>query len=229
MHIGVLEDDPSQLELILWLVAEGQHTTRGFGLAETFKAGLKRETFDLVLVDWVLPDGSGGEVIQWVRSNIGWHLPVIVVTAQEDEPTVVAALAAGADDYIVKPPKPLELLARIGSAVRRAKPNTLAILRVGDYEIDIQRERLSLAGEPINQTQKEFDLSVVVFQSVGEILSRDYLLNKVWGKSTDVDARTVDTHISRMRRKLFLDGSRGWKLVPVYGFGYRFDRVNTLL
>lgn len=227
MHIGVLEDDPSQRELILLLVEEGQHTTRAFGLAETFKVGLKRETFDLVLVDWVLPDGSGGEVIQWIRANIGWHLPVIVVTAQEDEQTVVAALEAGADDYIVKPPKPLELLARISSAMRRAKPNTLAILRVGDYEIDIQRERLSLAGQPITMTQKEFDLSVVVFQSMGKILSRDYLLDKVWGQSADVDVRTVDTHVSRLRRKLFLDGSRGWKLAPVYGFGYRFDRVDT--
>lgn len=227
MHIGVLEDDPSQLELILLLVEEGQHTTRGFSLGETFKTGLKRETFDLVLVDWVLPDGSGGDVIQWVRANLGWHLPVIVVTAQEDEATVVAALEAGVDDYIVKPPKPLELLARISSAMRRAKPNTLAIVRVGEYEIDIQRERLSLAGEPITMTQKEFDLSVVVFQSIGKILSRDYLLDKVWGQSADVDVRTVDTHVSRLRRKLLLDGSRGWKLAPVYGFGYRFDRVDT--
>jgi len=228
MHIGVLEDDPSQRELILLLLEEGRHTSRGFGLAQAFREGLKRETFDLVLVDWVLPDGTGGEVIEWIRANIGWHLPVIVVTAQEDEETVVAALQAGADDYIVKPPKPLELLARVSSALRRARPNTLAILRVGDYEIDIKRERVSLGGEPITMTQKEFDLSVVMFQNLGKILSRDFLLDKVWGKTTDVDARTVDTHVSRLRRKLTLDGSRGWKLAPVYGFGYRFDRFDRI-
>lgn len=227
MHIGVLEDDPAQLELILALLEEGQHTARGFGLAQTFQEGLKRETFDLVLVDWVLPDGTGGEVIEWVRANIGWHLPVIVVTAQEDEETVVAALQAGADDYIVKPPKPLELLARVSSALRRARPNMLAVLRVGDYEIDVQRERVSVAGEPVTMTQKEFDLSVVLFQNLGKILSRDFLLDKVWGKTVDVDVRTVDTHVSRLRRKLSLDGSRGWKLAPVYGFGYRFDRVDV--
>jgi DNA-binding response OmpR family regulator len=227
MHIGVLEDDPSQRELISLLLEEGQHTSRGFGLAQSFQEGLKRETFDLVLVDWVLPDGTGGQVIEWIRANVGWQLPVIVVTAQEDEETVVAALQAGADDYIVKPPKPLELLARVSSALRRARPNALAILRVGDYEIDIQRERLSLAGEPVAMTQKEFDLAVVLFQNLGKILSRDFLLDKVWGKSADVDARTVDTHVSRLRRKLSLDGSRGWKLAPVYGFGYRFDRVDA--
>jgi two-component system response regulator RegX3 len=228
MHIGVLEDDPSQCELVLALLEEGQHTGRGFGLVQTFEEGLRRETFDLVLVDWVLPDGTGGQVIEWIRANIGWQLPVIVVTAQEDEETVVAALQAGADDYIVKPPKPLELLARVSSALRRARPNALSILRVGDYEIDIQRERLSVAGEPVTMTQKEFDLSVVLFQNLGKILSRDFLLDKVWGKTVEVDARTVDTHVSRLRRKLALDGTRGWKLSPVYGFGYRFDRFDAV-
>lgn len=227
MHVGVLEDDPVQCELILLLLEEGGHTAHGFGSAETFREGLKRETFDLVLVDWVLPDGTGGEVITWLRANIGWHLPVVVVTAQEDEQTVVAALEAGADDYIVKPPKPLELLARLGSALRRARPNALAVLRVGEYEVDIQRQKLSLSGEQLTLTQKEFDLSVVLFQSLGKILSRDHLLDKVWGRTADVDVRTVDTHVSRLRRKLQLDGSHGWKLAPVYGFGYRFDRVDT--
>lgn len=226
MHIGVLEDDPSQCELLLALLEDGQHTARGFGLAETFREGIQRETFDLLLVDWNLPDGTGGEVIEWVRGNVGWHLPVVVVTAEEEEQTVVAALKAGADDYIVKPPKPLELLARVNSALRRARPSALEVLRVGDYEIDIQRERLSVGGQPVTMTQKEFDLAVLLFQSLGKILSRDHLLDKVWGRSADVDTRTVDTHVSRLRRKLSLDGSRGWKLSPVYGFGYRFDRVS---
>ncbi|MFZ4288948.1 response regulator transcription factor [Variovorax sp. HJSM1_2] len=227
MHIGVLEDDPSQCELLLALLEDGQHTARGFGFAETFRDGIQRETFDLLLVDWNLPDGTGGEVIEWVRANVGWHLPVVVVTAEEEEQTVVDALKAGADDYIVKPPKPLELLARVNSALRRSRPNALEILRVGDYEVDIQRERLSVSGTPVTMTQKEFDLAVLLFQSIGKILSRDHLLDKVWGRSADVDTRTVDTHVSRLRRKLSLDGSRGWKLSPVYGFGYRFDRISN--
>lgn len=227
MHLGIVEDDPAQRELLLALVEDGGHTTRGFDSVSAFQEGLKRESFDLLLLDWMLPDGTGGDVLRWLRQNQGWQLPVIVVTAQEDEDTVVAALQAGADDYIVKPPKPLELLARVGAALRRARPNTLQVLRVGDYEIDIQHQRLSLGGTALVTTAKEFDLSVVLFQNMGKILSRDHLLDKVWGRTADVDVRTVDTHVSRLRRKLELDGRRGWKLKPVYGYGYRLDRVEA--
>ncbi len=227
MHIGVVEDDPAQRELIMALVEDGAHTCRGFDSVAAFQQGLQRETFDLVLLDWMLPDGTGGDVIRWLRQNLGWQLPVVVVTAQEDEETVVSALQAGADDYIVKPPKPLELLARVGAAMRRARPHTLEVLRVGDYEIDIQRQRLSVGGAPVDTTAKEFDLSVVLFRNPGQILSRDHLLDKVWGRSVDVDVRTVDTHVSRLRRKLELDGSRGWRLKPVYGYGYRLERLES--
>jgi two-component system, OmpR family, response regulator RegX3 len=227
MHIGILEDDPVQRELLTLLVEQGEHTCRSFETAGSFLEGLKQESFDLALVDWTLPDGNGGEVLRWIRQNIGWQMPTIVVTAREEEEVVVVALEAGADDYIVKPAKPLELLARIGAASRRARPGTLPILRVGDYELDITRQRLSIGGATLDLTQKEFDLSVCLFQNLGKLLSRDFLLDKVWGISADVDARTVDTHVSRLRRKLSLDGSRGWKLVSIYGFGYRFERVDA--
>jgi DNA-binding response OmpR family regulator len=227
MHIGILEDDPVQRELLSLLVQQGEHTCRAFETAGSFLEGLKQETFDLALVDWTLPDGNGGEVIRWIRKNIGWQMSTIVVTARDEEADIVAALEAGADDYVVKPAKPLELLARIGAASRRARPGSLPVLRAGDYEIDIARQRLAVAGTVLELTQKEFDLSVCLFQNLGKLLSRDYLLDKVWGVSADVDARTVDTHVSRVRRKLALDGSRGWKLVSIYGFGYRFERVDV--
>ena len=226
MHIGILEDDPVQRELLVMLVERATHTCMSFQTVASFIEALKLQSFDLVLVDWLLPDGDGGDVLRWIRNNIGWQLPSIVITAREDESGVVAALDAGADDYIVKPAKPLELFARITAASRRAAPGNLPILRAGDYEIDIARQRVAVAGIAVDLTQKEFDLSVCLFQNLGKLLSRDYLLNKVWGVSVDVDVRTVDTHVSRLRRKLFLDGSRGWKLVGIYGFGYRFERVD---
>ncbi len=226
MHIGILEDDPVQRELLGTLVRQGQHTCRSFESAASFLEALKQESFDLTLIDWVLPESNGGEVLLWIRKNIGWQLPSIVITARDEESAVVSALEAGADDYIVKPAKPLELLARVNAASRRARPGSLPVLRAGDYEIDIERQRLSVAGTAVELTQKEFDLAVCLFQNLGKLLSRDYLLNKVWGVSADVDVRTVDTHVSRVRRKLSIDGSRGWKLVPIYGFGYRFERVD---
>lgn len=224
MHIGMAEDDADQCAAIgLWLES-GQHTVKQFGTAADFIEALKAERFDLLLIDWMLPDGTGADILSWVRSNLGWDVPVVVVTAREDEETVCLALRAGADDYVVKPPKPMELLARIGAVARRSKPGGLPVLRVGEYEVDIQRHVLSINGTPVTLTQKEFDLSVYLFQNPGKLLSRDHLLNKIWGLNTDVDTRTVDTHVSRLRKKLTLDGSKGWKLTPVYGYGYRFDR-----
>jgi DNA-binding response OmpR family regulator len=197
-------------------------------MAAEFIEGAKRERFDLLLIDWMLPDGTGADVLQWVRGNLGWGIPIVVVTARDDEATVVAALKMGADDYVVKPPKPMELLARLENVARRVKPGGLPVLRLGSYEVDIAGHRLSLDGAPITLTQKEFDLSVYLFQNPGKLLSRDHLLNKIWGLNTDVDTRTVDTHISRLRKKLLLDGSKGWKLTPIYGYGYRFDRVDEV-
>lgn len=176
----------------------------------------------------MLPDGTGADLLQWVRSQLGWELPVLVLTARDDEQTVVTALQAGADDYVVKPPKPLELAARLAALGRRVRSaGALPLLRLGAFEIDIQRQQLSLDGEPQTLTQKEFDLAAYLFQNPGKLLSRDHLLNKIWGIHADVDTRTVDTHVSRLRKKLGLDGSRGWKMVPVYGVGYRFERVDT--
>jgi DNA-binding response OmpR family regulator len=226
MHIGVAEDDPDQAALIaLWL--NEVHSVRVFGTAASYIQALKSERFDLLLIDWMLPDGTGADLIQWARDNLGWELPVIVVTARDDEETVVNALQAGADDYVVKPPKQAELLARIAALGRRVRSGGIPVLRLGAFEIDIQRQRLQLDGDAMVLTQKEFDLAAYLFQSPGKLLSRDHLLNKIWGISADVDTRTVDTHVSRLRKKLGLDGSRGWKLVPVYGVGYRFERVEV--
>jgi two-component system response regulator RegX3 len=227
MHIGIAEDDADQAALLgLWL-GGGQHSYKVFEGAAAFIEGLKRERFDLLLVDWMLPDGTGADVLGWARQNLGWDLPVIVVTARDDEETVCTALRAGADDYVVKPPQPLALLARIEAVARRVRPGGLPVLRMGAYEIDVQRHRLAIEGDAVALTQKEFDLAVYLFQNPGKLMSRDHLLNRVWGMNTEVDTRTVDTHISRLRKKLGLDGSKGWRLVPVYGYGYRFDRVDA--
>lgn len=226
MHVGVLEDDVIHQALIqLWLKA-AHHTFSAFGSVAAMIEGLKSEHFDVLLIDWMLPDGSGAEVLRWTRSNMGWNIAVVVLTAREEEVTVVEALQAGADDFVVKPPKQQELLARLAAAARRASPKGLPVLRLGAYEIDIPRNVLSMEGVPLNLTQKEFDLAVYLFQSPAKLLSRSHLLNKVWGIHTDVDTRTLDTHVSRLRKKLCLDGTRGWKMSPVYGYGYRLDRID---
>lgn len=226
MHIAVLEDDADQRALIgLWLDQAG-HTHADFGAVAELLEALRKQRFDLLLLDWMLPDGTGEEALSWARSNLGWGVAVVVLTAREEESVVVKALQAGADDYLVKPPRQGELVARLVAAERRSRPGGLPVLRLGAYEVDIPRHVLSMDGVPVSLTQKEFDLAVLLFQSPGKLLSRDHLLNRIWGLNTDVDTRTVDTHVSRLRKKLALDGTRGWKMSPVYGYGYRLDRID---
>lgn len=227
MHIAFLEDDPDQQALTgLWLESAG-YSYRAFATVADMITGLGKESFDLLLLDWMLPDGSGREVLDWARSHLGWDVAIVVLTAVEEESVVVGALQAGADDYLVKPPRQGVLAARLAAAVRRARPGGPQVLRMGDYEVDIPRHQLTVAGQPITLTQKEFDLAVYLFQSPARLLSRDHLLNKIWGINADVDTRTVDTHVSRLRRKLALDGARGWKMTSIYGYGYRLDRVDA--
>jgi DNA-binding response OmpR family regulator len=134
----------------LWLEGAG-HSVRSFSTAAAYIEALKKERFDLLLIDWMLPDGTGADLLRWARGNLGWELPVLVVTSRDDEETVVAALQAGADDYAVKPPKPMELLARVAALARRVRSGGLPVLRLGAFAIDIQRQRLVLDGEAVVQ------------------------------------------------------------------------------
>lgn len=226
VHIGILEDDEDQLALMQLWVQGARHTFTAHLSVSSMMDALRKGSYDLLLLDWVLPDGSGLEVLRWVRSHLGWNTAVVVLTAREEEQIVVQALEAGADDYVVKPAKQHELLARLAAAGRRARGGGAQVQRLGAYEVDAQQNLLLMDGARIALTQKEFDLASYLFQNPGKLLSRDHLLDKIWGINAVVDTRTVDTHVSRLRKKLSLDGSRGWKMSPVYGFGYRLDRLD---
>jgi DNA-binding response OmpR family regulator len=227
MHILLVDDNAMQREMICSWLTSGGHT---FDASATQKAYLERLTQtrgDLLLIDWSLPDGSGAEILKWVRDNMGWEIPAMVLTANEDEETVVEALRAGADDYVVKKVKPKELNARIAAVARRVTPVALTVTRLDVYEADTVQQRLSVDKEAIALTQKEFDLATYLLQNPDKLLSRDHLLNAIWGLNTEVDTRTVDTHISRLRKKLMLDGTHGWRLAPIYGYGYRLQRADA--
>jgi two-component system, OmpR family, response regulator RegX3 len=208
-----------------WLTSGG-HTFDASATQAAFLERLTQTRGDLLLIDWSLPDGSGAEILKWVRTNMGWEIPAMVLTANEDEETVVEALRAGADDYVAKKVKPSELNARIAAVARRVKPIALTVTRLDVYEADTVQQRLSVNQENIALTQKEFDLATYLLQNPDKLLSRDHLLNAIWGLNTDVDTRTVDTHVSRLRKKLMLDGTHGWRLAPIYGYGYRLQRAD---
>lgn len=225
MRIGILEDDSSQLELYKLWFSTARHTCGCFVAAKEFIEAIGKERYDLLLIDWMLPESNGEEVLKWVRSNLGWDIPVIFITSLDSELDIVAALRAGADDYVVKPPKYLELLARIESLSRRTR--AAPVIQLGQYEINQDLRTISLLGKPIEMTQKEYELACYMFQKPGKLLSRVHLLEKLWGLNADVDTRTVDTHVSRIRRKLGIGPEHGWQIIPVYGYGYRIERLET--
>ncbi len=224
MQIALLEDDADQLGLYKLFLESGGHQCDGFLTAKAFSEGLRRTRYDLLMIDWGLPDSRGDHVIRMVREDLAWDVPIIVLTGNGEEANVVTALRGGADDYIVKPPKPMELLARVGALLRRAKVGAPAAVHLGPYDINTIARVIAVRGDPVELTQKEFDLAVHLFNNTGKLLSRVKLLEQVWGIRADLDTRTVDTHVSRIRRKLKLEPHNGFKLTPVYGFGYRLER-----
>ena len=227
MNVAVLDDDPYQRQLLSMLVETGGHQVTGFAHGAELLEASTRRSFDLLLLDWVMPEMSGSMVLEALRRRPGLDLPVIVVTARDGEADVVGALRQGADDYIVKPAKGMELLARIEALARRSRLGRGAPLRAGRFEIDTSRRAVLLDTKEVMLTLKEFDLAAYLFQNPGTLVTRAQLLEAVWSIGGEVDTRTVDTHASRVRRKLKLDGSTGWTLQSVYGFGYRLVPAET--
>jgi DNA-binding response OmpR family regulator len=224
--IGCVEDDPDQAALLrLWLEQAG-YGCAVFRSASDFRRRLGNEAVDLVLLDRSLPDAKGLDVLAWIRQSPNSRLPVIFLTASGQESDIIEGLAAGADDYVVKPPKQGELLARVAAVLRRRGGDAEAgdVLDLPPYRIDAQRRVISVNGEPVELTQREFELACYLFRRQGRIVSRDALLENVWNLASDVSTRTVDTHISRLRKKLGLSGENGWRLTAVYQHGYRIEQ-----
>lgn len=225
MRIALLEDEPNVAALMtLWLSEHG-HTVTPYGGGEALINALRRETYDLLVLDWMVPDIDGEKVLSWVREHVEWHIPVIFVTQRDEEEDIVRILTQGADDYLVKPVRQREMLARIAALARRAhleKPQE-PVLEFPPFTIDTV-ERVVRFGERVVQlTQKELDLACFLFRNAGRILSRDHILESVWGHRPGMNTRTVDTHVSRLRNKLDLTPASGWRLTGIYHHGYRLE------
>jgi DNA-binding response OmpR family regulator len=227
MRIAILDDDENLLELTHSCLAAAGHHCHSFTSGKAMLHQLHRESFDLLILDWQVPDLSGTEVLEWVREKLSKTLPVLFITSRSDEDDIVAGLAAGADDYMIKPIRKGELQARVGALLRRAYPNQVQkeIVEYGPYQFDVKASRLSFNQEAIELTQKEFDLALTLFRNLGRPLSRAYILEAVWSRDIDIPSRTMDTHISRVRSKLNLRPENGYRLAPVYSYGYRLEQM----
>lgn len=225
MRIAVLEDDPSQLELLEhWLKLAG-HRLYAFENGEELLKALPHEAFDAVVLDWNVPDMTGLEVL--VRLRRSSLVPVLFSTARAAEEDVVQALNAGADDYLIKPIRRMELLARLESVTRRSgyQPAPVEIVEVDVFRIDCSDRQLLRKNKPLKLSAKDFDLAVLLLLNVGRLMSRHELQKTIWSSSGERRSRSLDMHVSRVRSALSLRPEHGWRLTALYGHGYRLERV----
>ncbi|MDW5377659.1 response regulator transcription factor [Halomonas sp. HP20-15] len=225
MHIGVLEDDPDQQDFIRQCLGDEDSRISAFARASQFERAMREDAFDLLIIDWHLPDASGMDVLAQLRQHHGWSGPILFITASDGEDDVVTALERGADDFLAKPLRPAELRARIAALGRRAGLRTSASKeRIGPFELNHEQRCIALSEREVKLTDREFRLASLFFTQLGQLFSRGHLLELIWGISADVTTRTVDTHVSRLRQKLELDGRHGLRLRSVYQHGYRLEQ-----
>lgn len=219
--IYLVEDDQSIRELVTYTLNSLGLTATGFSVPSAFWAAMQRETPQLVLLDLMLPDEDGLSVLKKLRDSAKWaRLPVIILTAKDSEYDRVVGLDRGADDYVTKPFGMMELVARIKAVLRRSDPVTEEIYRVGTLELNAMRHTVTVDGQPVTLTRKEYDLLRLLLQNPGMVFTRDQLLDRVWGYAFNGENRTVDVHIRTLRQKL---GDAGGCIETVRGLGYKLN------
>lgn len=223
-RVLVVEDEPSQVELLRYnLVQQGFKVS----CATDGEAGLLaaiEEMPDLILLDWMLPNLSGIELCRQLRRNRDTRdIPIIMLTARSEESDMIRGLDVGADDYVSKPYSVKELMARVRAALRRPKSAVAENkMSLGAIEVDIEKHMVTIEGKPAKLSPTEYRLLITLMQFPGRVFSRDQLLSSVWGFSSELDTRTVDVHIGRLKKALGKAGKSAIKTVR--GFGYSMDK-----
>lgn len=228
MRIALVDDDFHLAQAMkLWL-EEQDFDVVHFQNGRDFTSALRKESFDLYILDWVMPDFDGEQILKWLKEQSEHDTPVIFVTQRDSEEDIANILNQGADDYITKPVRQKELLARIAAVTRRIHVNTAVkdSLDHPPYRINLKSHTLLKDDQPVKLTQKEFELVAFMFKNLGRLLSRGHILSSVWGHGSEFTTRTVDTHISRIRKKLDLIPENGWRLSAIYHQGYRLEQVD---
>ena len=227
MLIALLEDNLDVSAITKRWLSDAGHRVTLFESSSKLLSHHSLADFDVFLLDWVLPDISGLEVLKLLKAQPYIVAPILFVTVRDAEVDIVRALDAGADDYLVKPVRELELLARINAVTRRLSRSTAGVNDevFGVYLFDPRDKRAYCDKKVVEMTPKEFELAIFLFKNAGKLLSRELIANAVWGRPLSELSRTIDTHISHIRKKLDLSPHNGFRLQPIYNSGYRLESV----
>ena len=219
--IYLLEDDDSIRDLVLYTLQSQGMEARGFERPSAFWKAVAERIPSLVLLDIMLPEEDGISVLKTLRSSARTcRLPVIMLTAKGTEYDKVLGLDAGADDYLAKPFGMMELLSRIRALLRRTQQET-DTYRCGVLAVDQARHTVTVNGQEVALTQKEFEVLCLLLKNKGQVLSRERLIEDVWGYAFTGESRTVDVHVRTLRQKL---GEAGAYIETVRGYGYKISR-----
>jgi DNA-binding response OmpR family regulator len=224
MRILVVDDDVEVVSFIRGVMLRCGHSCVALRTGAGLLAELRRETFDLLLLDWNLPDISGLELVQSIRA-MPQSIGIIMLTSRSGEDDIAAALHAGADDYIIKPESAPIIVARVEATLRRAvpSPNISRLAQFGPYEFDRLTEIVRIDGDQVPLSAKEFALALLFFENMHRAMSRGYLLEALWHSVANLPTRTLDMHVSKVRTKLRLRPENGYRIVALSGYGYRME------
>jgi two-component system, OmpR family, alkaline phosphatase synthesis response regulator PhoP len=222
--IYCVEDDTNIRELVVYALNNMEFQAEGFACGEDFFKRLNLEKPALILLDIMLPGEDGLSILKKIRDNRETkNIPVILLTAKGAEYDKVQGLDAGADDFVAKPFGVMELISRIKAVLRRIQPETESRnISIGKLKIDVKQRRVYLEGREISLTYKEFELLLYLSQNENIVLTREKILDVVWGYEIDVETRTVDVHIGGLRQKL---GDQGIMIETLRNVGYRMGRI----
>lgn len=223
--ILVVEDEESFRDALAFVLSKEGFEVKLVQDGQAALEAYEKEGADLILLDLMLPGVSGLEVCKSIRAKS--NVPIIMVTAKNEEVDKVIGLELGADDYVTKPFSSRELVARIRAVLRRGSDTEVTsdygILEVGPVRIDVDRHSVSVRGEAVSLPLKEFDLLELLVRNSGRVLTRGQLIDRVWGNNYVGDTKTLDVHIKRLRAKIEKDPAEPQHLLTVRGLGYKFE------
>jgi DNA-binding response OmpR family regulator len=224
-RIVIVEDEPDISEVVSLYLKRAGYTVTSFADGLAALNALNNQLPDLIILDVMLPGMDGFALTRHLRDRS--DVPIILLTSRREESDRIAGLELGADDYVVKPFSPQELVSRVRAVLRRIQPavekNTESILNFGDFSINPQTREVCLAGQEVVLTAKEFDLLHHMARYPRQVFTRDQLLESIWGVSDYIDPSTVTVHIRRLREKIEKKPAAPVHLVTVWGVGYKFE------